>query len=322
MLPTRSPNGDIVTRVEIQPPMALPASPRPRWRISWSAAGLALLLVIGVGVNQYPSVASWLSQYYQSLLITDVSDAQATEPVPELLNQLQRAHTYNDLLIGGALIEANNRKPTSGSAHVGDYDYSTLLNATSTGVMGRLRIPSIQVDLPIYHGTDDITLTKGVGHLEGTSLPVGGLSQHTVLTAHRGLPEATLFDNLDRVSIGDTFTVELFGEVLTYRVFASQVVEPDESRALNPVYGRDLATLVTCTPLGINSHRILVTAERVTPTPVEDIAAAGERPDIPGFPWWTLVLGATLLMAVAIVWRTGYPPRPRPKRAVPAWKKN
>lgn len=279
----------------------------------WSAVGIAMLLVVGVGLHQYPVVASWLSQYNQSKLITEVSGTQVVEPEPALSSEIERAHAYNKLLVGGGLVAANTRKPTSDAAGAGGY--RTLLNANEAGVMGRLRIPSIAVDLPIYHGTDDETLARGVGHLEGTSLPVGGMSQHSVLTAHRGLPEATLFNDLDRVQVGDTFTVEVFGEVLTYRVFETQVVEPNESQTVLPVYGQDLITLVTCTPLGINSHRILVTGERVTPTPIKDVEAAGAKPDIPGFPWWSIYLSAALAVAVGYVWRSGYT---EARKAVPA----
>jgi len=273
----------------------------------WTAAGLAALLVLGVALHQYPVVASWVSQYHQSQLITQVSGSQVAEPAPELVGEIQRARAYNELLVGGALVAANSRKPTSARGQVGQFGYTSLLRATSAGVMGRLRIAAIEADLPIYHGTDDETLTKGVGHLEGTSLPVGGPSQHAVLTAHRGLPEATLFDNLDQVRLGDTFTIETFGAVLTYRVLDTQVVEPDDTRALAPVYGRDLVTLVTCTPLGINTHRILVTGERVIPTPLADVEAAGEPPGIPTFPWWALVIGGSVLGALLIIWRSGYP---------------
>ncbi len=287
---------------------------RPRWRVSWSATGLALLLVLGAAINQYPAVASWVTQYYQSKLISEVAGSQKDVPAPQIHKGLERARAYNELLVGGALVAANTRKPTSESAPVGEYDYSSLLNATTSGVMGRLRIPGIQVDLPIYHGTDDVTLTKGIGHLEGTSLPVGGLSQHSVLTAHRGLPTAELFDNLDQVEVGDTFVIEVFGEVLSYQVVTTQVVQPNETQSLVPVYGEDLVTLVTCTPLGINTHRILVTGERISPTPIKDVEDSGKRPEIPGFPWWTVVIGGSLLIALTIVWRSGYPPKPRRRR--------
>ena len=177
--------------------------------------------------------------------------------------------------------------------------------------MARLKVPAADIDLPIYHGTDDETLLRGLGHLEGTSLPVGGQGQRTVVTGHRGLAEARMFTDLDKVQVGDTFTFEVFGEVLTYRVFDKKVVNPEETEALRSEPGRDLATLVTCTPLGINTHRILVTGERVYPTPQRDIDAAGAAPDIPGFPWWALgLLGGVSLIGLYI-WRSGYPPRPK-----------
>jgi sortase A len=177
--------------------------------------------------------------------------------------------------------------------------------------MARLRIPAIDVDLPIYHGTSDATLLKGVGHLEGTSLPVGGEGTHSVLTGHRGLASATLFTNLDKVKEGDTFTIEVLDQVLTYQVIRTQVVDPSDTASLRATAGEDLVTLVTCTPLGINSQRILVTGERITPTPQEDLDAAGSVPDIPGFPWWAAGLAAGVVLVGVFVWRAGYPRTPR-----------
>lgn len=281
------------------------ASTASRWRMPWGMFVVVMVMLAGVGLLEYPRVAGWLSQYYQSQLIVDVSGAIQEEGPPGRAAEIQRAHAYNDLLESGALLAANTNKPTADAAPVGDVDYFDLLKATPTGVMARLRIPAIDVDLPIYHGTSDATLAKGVGHLEGTSLPVGGASQHSVLTAHRGLPEATLFNDLDKVELGDRFTVEVFGEVLTYEVIDTRVVEPEDTDTLRAVAGEDLMTLVTCTPLGINSHRYLVTGERVTPTPIEDIEAAGERPDVPGFPWWTLTLTGALLVGALLVFLGG-----------------
>ena len=120
-----------------------------------------------------------------------------------------------------------------------------------------------------------------------------------------------MFTDLDKVQVGDTFTFEVFGEVLTYRVFDKKVVKPEETEALRSEPGRDLATLVTCTPLGINTHRILVTGERVYPTPQRDIDAAGAAPDIPGFPWWAVGLLASVSLIGLYIWRSGYPPRPK-----------
>lgn len=257
----------------------------------------------------YPHVAAWVSQYYQSRVVVDVAQQLPGPGEPSNQEHLERARAYNDLLVGGALLDANGRKPTAEPFKVNGFDYEALLKATPDGVMGRLRIPAISVDLPIYHGTDDATLLKGVGHLEGTSLPVGGDTRHSVLTAHRGLPEATMFDHLDRLKTGDTFTVEVYGEVLTYQIVDSRTVAPEETDTLRAVAGEDLVTLVTCTPLGINTHRILVTGERVLPTPQGDLDRAGEAPNIPGFPWWSVGLAAALAAAGAYVWAAGRPPK-------------
>jgi sortase A len=175
--------------------------------------------------------------------------------------------------------------------------------------MARIRIPAINVDLPVYHGTSEAVLEHGIGHLEGTALPVGGPSTHSVVTGHRGLATSELFSNLDKVNVADTFTIEVFGETLSYRVIETIIVEPDDTQNLLIQPGKDLLTLVTCTPLGINSHRILVTGERVIPTPQEDLDAAGETPDVPGFPWWMIIAGTVIAGAGTYVWLSGRPPR-------------
>ncbi|NLT29896.1 MAG: class C sortase [Propionibacterium sp.] len=262
----------------------------------WFNALIGLVAVIGVGVMLYPTVASWVTQYYQSQIIDQVDDRIAQQPPSQRERELQRARDYNDALVGGSIVVAPDSNVPTASRAAGENDnYYDLLNATADGIMGRLRISAIGVDLPIYHGTDDLTLTKGVGHLHGTSLPVGGASQHAVLTAHRGYPSATLFNDLHRLRPGDTFTVEIFGEVATYRVIETHTVLPEETQAIAPRYGEDLMTLVTCTPLGVNTHRELVTGERLTPTPAEDVSRAGRRPEIPGFPWWVVAIAAVVV---------------------------
>jgi sortase A len=279
----------------------------PRWRPPKGALAIATLALVGSIVFLYPSTASWVSQYHQSQIVVDLGEQAAISTPDDRQTALAAAHAYNEALISSATLPANSRKPASSGQGADEARYLSLLNGDANGAMGRLRIGKIDVDLPIYHGTDDVTLTKGVGHLEGTSLPVGGGSTHSVLTAHRGYAEATLFDRLDELASGDTFTVEVFGEVLTYQVIETKVVEPTDTESLFPRYGKDLMTLVTCTPLGINSHRILVTGERVLPTPAADIDAAGAKPDIPGFPWWAAGLGATVCLLGAYVWRSGRP---------------
>lgn len=299
------------------PAIATTRAARPRasrWEPDWLAIAAGLVIALGAGIGLYPQAASWVSQYHQSQLIVDVESGQIQESDEQLNSEIARAHEYNDLLVGGVILEANANKPTAQVESEGDFAYETLLAATDTGVMGRLRIPSINVDLPIYHGTDDYTLTQGVGHLRGTSLPVGGLSQRTVLTAHRGLPESTLFNDLDEVQVGDQFTIEVFGEVLTYRVVDTRVIDPEDTDSIRVVPGEDLATLVTCTPLGLNTHRILVTGERILPTPQADLAAAGERPDVPGFPWWAVIFALVVAAVAAYAWRSGYPQRSAQRR--------
>ena len=263
----------------------------------------SILIVIGGGLLLYSDTASWISQYRQAEIINALSNNVASAD-PDPHEQLKAAREYNDALSAGADLLPNHRKP-SGAGSFKDEDatklwaYEDILNADTHGLIGRIRIPSIDVDLPIYHGTTENILAKGVGHLQGTSLPVGGIGTHTVLTAHRGLAKARLFTDLDYLESGDTFTVEVFGEVLTYRVFKKEVVEPEENQSLRAVVDKDIATLVTCTPLGINSHRILVTGERIVPTPIQDVEQAEEPSQLPRFPWWAVWALLFLLLAGA-----------------------
>ena len=280
---------------------------RPRaWRLSISALVTSIMAVTGMGLLAYPTAASWVSQYNQSKVTADYS-AQVDEARPDAKTQIAQAHAYNDALSAGAVLEANNHVPTgAGSSSDNSLSYASILKANDEGLMARLKIPSISLDLPVYHGTADDTLLKGLGHLEGTSLPVGGEGTRSVITGHRGLAEATMFTNLDKVKTGDSLIVEVFGEVLTYRVTSTKVVEPEETEALRVEEGKDLLTLVTCTPLGINTHRILLTGERIYPTPAKDLAAAGKRPDVPHFPWWAVGLAAGLIVVGLYLWRSGY----------------
>ncbi|WP_367729532.1 class C sortase [Microbacterium sp. LMI1-1-1.1] len=300
-----------------------PALRRDRRRARWRLPRIPLLLAVGalagVALLMYPTVAAWFSQYAQSQIIDGYSDQIRDLGAGTLADQLDAAREYNTRLVdGGAEIAANERLPLANSPDQTS-DYAEQLRSDGAGLMARLKIPSIAVDLPIYHGTSEEVLYEGVGHLEGTALPVGGDTTHSVLTAHRGLATAELFTHLDQVALDDTFTIEVFGEVLTYRVVETQVVRPEDTESLAPVVGRDLVTLVTCTPLGVNSHRILVTGERVIPTPQADIDGAGARPEIPSFPWWILVLAAAVVVAGLYVWWSGRPPRSRrPSPAAPS----
>lgn len=284
---------------------------------SWTFSGLAffacLMAVAGLCVGLYPSTAAWFSAREQAKLV-DMYDSKIENATPLSADQLlELAHRYNDRLESGAALDAWSNVPRGTGDEVADgMAYKDQLRVDGTEVMARIRIPSIDVDLPIYHGTDDGTLKKGSGHLEGTSLPVGGPGTHSVITAHRGLADATMFTNLNKVGVGDRFTIAVLGEVLTYEVRETRVVNPEDTRFLQAKDNRDLVTLVTCTPLGINTHRILVTAERVTPTPKADIDAARAAAHV-GFPWWAVILAGGLTLAGLLFWRAGYLMPPKKK---------
>ncbi|NYG07274.1 sortase A [Phycicoccus badiiscoriae] len=288
------------------------AAPRGRWRLSGLSLVVAAVCLLGIGVALYPQTASWFSAVQEGQLVAQyANDVKVIGPASRT-QALKEAQAYNALLESGAEVKANERIPVdTGASLPSGFDYNQLLAANPYGLMGRLVIPAIKVDLPILHGTNDSTLTGGIGHLEGTSLPIGGVGTHAVLAGHRGLASATLFTNLDKVVNGDTFTIYVFGETLTYQVFDIKVVDPDQTKALNPVPGKDLVTLVTCTPIGINSQRILVTGERILPTPASAVAGAGKPPIGPGFPWWVLEIGGTILAASVYVWWSGRPVKPR-----------
>lgn len=248
----------------------------------------------------YPTIASWFSQYNQSLALQQQSVELTQLGEEERLQTVARAEQYNrDLLAGAAVDPFSMQVANTDSQRY--QDYLGQLHRTDSGIMARIRIPSINVDLPVYHGTAPTTLEHGVGHLFGTALPVGGSGTHSVLTAHRGLPEAELFTHLDRVREGDLIEIVVYDQLVHYRVTGIQVVLPHETSSLVPVPGADLLTLVTCTPYAVNSHRLLVTGERVE---VEENRVVPDRPDIPGFPWWTVWVGGTGILLAAYIGAT------------------
>ena len=278
----------------------------PRWRPSLLTNVIVVLALGGLTAGLYPMSASWLSSYNQSHVLTQAETGRArmSPPAPE---QLRLAHEYNEALIAGVRLDPWANVPV-GSGNPSDtlLRYDDLLTSGPHGLMSRIRIPSIGVDLPIYHGTATDTLLRGAGHLEGSHLPVGGTGTRSVITAHRGLANATMFSQLNGVRIGDTFTLEVLGDALVYRVTEMVTIEPEDSGSLRAEAGKDLVTLITCTPLGINSHRILVTGERVIPTPAHNIAELGDHPQVPGVPWWIFLASTGLITITAYLIRRGY----------------
>lgn len=201
----------------------------------------------------YPAVSNYLNTRNQKREIVNYNNILNSMDDSEYEKMLKKAQKYNDEL-KQIYSPLDNYDLVSG--------YEDVLDVTGTGIMGYVTIPKIDVELPIYHGTSDAVLNIAVGHVQGSTLPIGGDSTHSVISAHRGLPSATLFSDLDKLEEGDTFTVTVLNDVLTYEVKKIQIIEPDDIRKLVIVDGKDYVTLVTCTPYGINTHRLLITGER------------------------------------------------------------
>lgn len=205
-------------------------------------------------------VSNGLQQAAQGKVISVQQDAVSKTPEEDLTVEREKAVAYNERLRNGRAIVTDPFDPDA--QRPSDEEYKQVLNIEGDGVMGTLAIPAIHVNLPIYHGTSDEVLQKGVGHLEGSSVPIGGDSTHAVLSGHTGLPSMKVFDSIDQLVEGDYFIIQVLGEDHAYRVTSIETVFPDETDSLVIQEGRDLCTLVTCTPYGLNTHRLLVHAER------------------------------------------------------------
>ena len=216
---------------------------------------LVLVFIIGLSLLLYPVIADWWNSMHQSRAVASYVEQVASIDKDKYQALWEDAWEYNRDLSQRANLYALTDEQQA------QYDY--LLNVGGTGVMGYVEIPEIDVVLPIYHGTDTATLQIAVGHLEWTSLPVGGESTHSVVSGHRGLPSAKLFSDLDKLVVGDIFMFRVLDEILTYEIDQILIIEPHEVQHLKVEEGKDLCTLVTCTPYGINSHRLLVRGHRV-----------------------------------------------------------
>lgn len=218
-----------------------------------------LVLVVAFAVLLYPTVSSYVNEKNGSKVVSNYDAESVRLSNAEKEKMLEDARAYNkEMLSNIDLIDPFSQGETSVDAR-----YESLLNMDGSGMMGYIRIPKIKVEIPIYHGTSESVLQAGVGHFWGTSLPVGGESTHTVLTGHRGLPTKTLFTNMDKLVKGDVFYIKVLDETLAYKVDQILTVLPEETEALSIVPGKDYATLVTCTPYAINTHRLLVRGHRI-----------------------------------------------------------
>ncbi len=222
---------------------------------SFSTVILILIFLVGLSLLLYPTVSDYWNSLHQSRAIAEYAK-QVADLDQDTYEQLWAdAQSYNQTLLG----KTDRYEMTD----VEREEYESLLNVSGNGIIGYIEIPVIGCSLPIYHGTDESILQIAVGHIEGTSLPVGGESSHCVLSGHRGLPSARLFTDLDNLEESDTFVLRILDETLTYEVDQILIVEPDEMEALAIEEGKDYCTLVTCTPYGINTHRLLVRGHRV-----------------------------------------------------------
>ena len=216
---------------------------------------LVLILLTGVSLLLYPTVSDYWNSFHQSQAIASYVEAVAEIDNTDYEKMWQEAVAYNEKLKDNS----GRWMPTDEELE----EYERLLNVSDTGIMGYIEIPKIKVSLPIYHGTDEAILQIAIGHIPGSSLPVGGKGTHCVVSGHRGLPSAKLFTDLDQLEEGDLFMMRILDETLTYEVDQVRIVEPEELSDLEIDEDKDLCTLVTCTPYGINSHRFLVRGHRV-----------------------------------------------------------
>ena len=236
-----------------------------RWILA-AACGVAAL-----GLMLYPLVGELVSEKYHSDVETTYTAAIEDTDAAELTAQREEAEQYNAMLSGTASI-------SEGEASASPLPYAEQL--TVGGVMCYIDIPKINVYLPVQHGTDADTLEKSVGHVVGTSLPVGGSSTHAVLSAHSGMASSKLFSDIDQLTEGDTFYIHVLGDTLAYKVDAIHTVLPTDTSLLQIEDGKDYVTLVTCTPFGVNAHRLLVRGQRVPYVPEQEAPAAAEKPAV------------------------------------------
>lgn len=212
-----------------------------------------VLFLIGIGAAAYPAFGNWYTEQKRSVVLTEYEKALAKIEDADLTDAFKQAEIYNDALFTGEIDE--KERP----------DYGELLCTTEDGIMGYVEIPAIQICLPIYHGCTENELSKGAGHLPSSSLPVGGKSTHAVLAAHSGRADSKMFTDLDQVKEGDLVYLYVLNKTLTYEVDKITVTTPDDTDAIQIIDGEDLLTLLTCTPYGTNTHRLLVRGHRIFP---------------------------------------------------------
>ncbi len=223
---------------------------------NWTTFLLVFILLIGLSLLLYPTVSDYWNSFHQSKAVAAYVEKVEDMSQEETDKMLEAARAYNQTLPQGVIPDLNLSAEQKST-------YNQVLNVTDAGIMAYVEIPKLNTTMPIYHGTDDAILQVAIGHIPGTSLPVGGKGTHAVISGHRGLPSAKLFTDIDQLVEGDTFLIQVMDETLTYEVDQIRTVTPDDVSALAIDPKQDYVTLVTCTPYGVNTHRLLVRGHRI-----------------------------------------------------------
>lgn len=238
--------------------------------------------MMALGLTLYPVISNYVNQKYASEIFTAYQEVIAQTDNTVLLQERGKAIAYNQTLIPRTGSDGSYTQEALQSA---SGEYNSMLNLAGDGIMGYIEIPKINVHLPIYHGTGDSSLSKGVGHLLGSSLPVGGESTHSILSGHSGMASQTMFTDLEQLGIGDVFYLYVLGDVLAYQVMEINTVLPSDTSLLGIWEGEDCCTHVTCTPYGVNTHRLLITGSRIPYEEAEQITVQMEVEDSTGSHW-------------------------------------
>ncbi|MBQ6180563.1 MAG: class C sortase [Ruminococcus sp.] len=256
-------------------------------------AVFGIIFLLGLSVMLYPTFANWWNKHKASHTISVYKEEVAKLDDAEKNRILQEAYDYNEKL-------ADLNAPFT------DYDtipgYDDILNISDTGIMGYVSIPNINVELPIYHGTSEGVLQIASGHIQGSSLPVGGPDTHSVISGHRGLPSAKLFTDLDQLVVGDTFTLNILNDVMMYEVEDILVILPDDTEKLSIIPEKDYVTLMTCTPYGVNTHRLLIRAHRIKTVFDKQVKVSGDALKVDSLTVISVIF-AFLVIIMLIYWR-------------------
>ena len=257
-----------------------------------------IIFVIGAGIFLYPAISNYITSIGHDQVIHSYA-AKVSETTQEQIDAIwNEAIIYNDNLAGDPLHDPF----VAGSGYVIPDNYEEVLNPNGDGVMAYIEIPKIDVYLPIYHGTSEEVLAKGAGHIEATSLPIGGINRHSVISAHRGLPSSLLFTRLDELEKGDIFNIHVLNEIHSYEVDQIEVILPEELSSLSYEPDKDLVTLLTCTPYGVNTHRLLVRGHRVDYVPEKEVEQEDSL-----IPEWlqeyllSILIGFILVLIICII---------------------